>query len=492
VAAIAIVVAIGIALRFAIRSDLWLDEALSVNIAHLPAGRIAPWLKHDGAPPLYYFLLHYWTALFGTSDVATRALSGVFSVAALPVAWCCARRAGGRALAWIALLVLVSSPYAITYATSARMYSLEMLLVFAGILAVRRVLDDPSWPRLALVAVVTALLVYTQYWAFYLVLAVALYLVVMGRRPGPARAVAVRLLVAIGVGVATFLPWLPTFLYQAKHTGTPWGQPLLPPIPIGLTFQDFAGGPVYEGWMLFFAVIALVLLGVFGARADARHIELDLRTQPGVRAEAVIGAATLVIGTSLAWASGSAFQSRYAAIMFPFFVIVVARGVTLFADPTVRTCALALVVGLGLAGGVRNASTNRSEAGEVARVLRAEAKPGDVVLYCPDQLGPAVHRLVQPGLDEVTYPVLRRPALVDWVDYTAVIARHPPAAVAKEVLTRAGGHAIWFVSAPGYRTHTTACPGLQASLARVRPDLPRLASNDSFYEMPGLDEFPAH
>ena len=56
---------------------MWLDEALSVNIARLPLGDLHDALKHDGAPPLYYVLLHVWTGVFGTGDVAVRSLSGV-------------------------------------------------------------------------------------------------------------------------------------------------------------------------------------------------------------------------------------------------------------------------------------------------------------------------------------------------------------------------------------------------------------------------------
>ena len=52
-------------------------------------------------------------------------------------------RAGGRTTAWIAVLVLAANPYAIVYATSARMYGVEICLVFAGILLVRRAFDQP-------------------------------------------------------------------------------------------------------------------------------------------------------------------------------------------------------------------------------------------------------------------------------------------------------------------------------------------------------------
>ena len=47
-----VALAIGLFTRFVTRSSLWLDEALSVNIAQLPIGEITEALKHDGHPPL--------------------------------------------------------------------------------------------------------------------------------------------------------------------------------------------------------------------------------------------------------------------------------------------------------------------------------------------------------------------------------------------------------------------------------------------------------
>ena len=74
--AVAGVIAVGVALRFIARSDLWADEVLSVNIARLPLGDLREALRHDGAPPLYYVLLHIWMDVFGTGNEAVRALSG--------------------------------------------------------------------------------------------------------------------------------------------------------------------------------------------------------------------------------------------------------------------------------------------------------------------------------------------------------------------------------------------------------------------------------
>ena len=80
VALVALAVAGGVALRFLTRSQLWLDEALSVNIAKVPLGQLPNALRHDGSPPLYYLLLHWWIAVVGAGDVAVRALSAAFAV----------------------------------------------------------------------------------------------------------------------------------------------------------------------------------------------------------------------------------------------------------------------------------------------------------------------------------------------------------------------------------------------------------------------------
>ncbi|MDQ3294343.1 MAG: YraN family protein, partial [Actinomycetota bacterium] len=140
---------VGVVARFVTRSPLWLDEALSANIAGLGLGSIPEALRHDGHPPLYYFLLHWWMNLFGEGDAEVRSLSGVLAVAALPLAWLVGRRVGGRRVAWATSLLLALSPFAVRYATETRMYALVILLVLAGHLLVRRAVEerDAPWYR---------------------------------------------------------------------------------------------------------------------------------------------------------------------------------------------------------------------------------------------------------------------------------------------------------------------------------------------------------
>ena len=489
VAAVAGVFAVAIVLRFVAFAELWLDEALTVNIASLPLGDLRAALRRDGAPPLHYFLLGRWIDLFGSSDAAVRALSGVCSVATLVPMWFVARRVGGVRLAWIATVILASNPFAIRYATETRMYALEMLLVTCGILAAQRAWERPTLDRLGTVALVAALLAYTQYWTLYLLLVAGGTFAWLAWR-GPSRATARRMLGALAVGGVAFLPWLPTFLYQAERTGTPWGAPVLPGLPIGLTFLAFGGEYTQEGWLTMLLLVALTVVGVFGA-TSGRDVALDLRSRPDIRRYAMFGGATLVVGTSLAYLGGTTFQPRYSAVVLPFFVLVVARGIAVLPGPRIGVGALVVVVALSLVGGVRSAVEERTQAGEIADVLHADAATGDVVVFCPDQLGPAVHRLAPRGLDQMTYPALEAPRLVDWVDYQDRLDAADPGAVAERVLERAAGTTVWLVRAAGYRTHEGTCEQLSDGIASARARVARVEPGDlARRENMGLEEFP--
>jgi uncharacterized membrane protein len=70
---------------------IWLDEAISLSIARETLSGIAERLRNDNNFPLYYYLLHAWTRLFGDSEMAARLLSGIFYIGGT---W--AMYAGGR------------------------------------------------------------------------------------------------------------------------------------------------------------------------------------------------------------------------------------------------------------------------------------------------------------------------------------------------------------------------------------------------------------
>jgi uncharacterized membrane protein len=483
----ALVVVLGVVLRFSARSHMWLDEALTINIARLPLDRIPGALRHDGAPPLFYVLLHWWMAAFGTGTIAARALPGLFSVATIPLVWVTGRRLGGTRVAAAAVLLFAASPFAQRYATEARMYSLLTLLALLGWLALDHLLRRFTWPAAVAVGITTTLLLYTHYWSFYL-LAVAWAVVAHRAVRGPGRPEARAAAVALVAGFVPFLPWVPTFLYQLRHTGTPWAGAATPRVMFDTVFQ-FAGGFWDPGFILGLVSWLLILLALFGRAVDGRRIELDLHTRPGGRVLAAAGFGTLGVAVLAGLVTNSAFAVRYASILFPFVLLLVALGTAAFLDPWVYRATVGVAVVLGLIAIVPNVVGDRTSAPKVAAILRAQARPGDVVAYCPDQLGPGVSRLLSAdGLVQVTFPTGGPPGRVDWVDYESRnhAATTPP--FARMLLDRAGPtHTIWLVWSPNYLTFGTKCSALGDRLQEARPDARRLLKIKlQYFEHPGL------
>jgi len=477
--AAALVVALGIALRFLTSSHLWLDEALTVNIARLPLSRLPEALRRDGSPPLYYALLHWWIGVFGAGDAAVRALSAMFSIATLPLVWLAGRRLGGRRMAVAALLLLASSPFAARYATETRMYSLLGFLALAGYLLLQSFIDRPSWVTGAGVAVVTGLLLLTHYWAVYLVATVSLMIVVRAWRRREWRELLP--LAAIAAGGVLFVPWLPSFLYQAKHTGTPWaGIPTFNAV-VG-TVVSWAGGGGDAGELLNLIFIALAVLAVFGLAVDRRHVDLDLRSRPGVRRLAIACVGTLLVGLIAADAFRSAYVVRYTSVAFPLFVLVAAFGTLVFVDNRVRIGVLALAILLGFCASVPNIGNRRTQAGVVAAALNRTATAGDVVGYCPDQLGPSVSRLVSVDVTQLTFPRETGPQFVDWVDYAKTNSAGLTAPFAQLLDQRAGAHRVWLVWSPNYKTYGSKCSALIDRLRLLRPDMTRVVKVKPMYE----------
>src|SRR5947209_2309485 len=72
--AIVLVVASAYMRSRALSGQLWIDEAITTGISGHALGSIPGILRHDGNPPLYYLLLHFWMRAFGSSESATHTL----------------------------------------------------------------------------------------------------------------------------------------------------------------------------------------------------------------------------------------------------------------------------------------------------------------------------------------------------------------------------------------------------------------------------------
>src|SRR4030095_13968591 len=124
-----------------------------------------------------------------------------------------------------------------------------------------------------------------------------------------------------------------TLTYQFQHTGTPWGDPTTPWFALARGMIGFGGGDENsDAFVPLLPLLLLPLLALFGAAVDRRRIELDLHTRPAVRLETAGAFGILLVGLTASWLGGTAFDARYAAVMYPVLVLVAAYGVTVFAD----------------------------------------------------------------------------------------------------------------------------------------------------------------
>ena len=466
-AVVAVVVVAGIGCRAYTHSDLWIDETLSVNIARLPLDQMGEALRHDGHPPVYYLLLHWWMEVFGQGDAAVRSLSAVISVATLPLIWRIGNAVGGRRCALAALVLMASSPQAVRYATETRMYSLIVFLASAGWLLLRAARRRPTLPRLAGVAVVAGLMLLTHYWSGYLLVATGTLLLWSAWRTPERRRTDLKCAAALVAGGLMFLPWLPSFIVQATTTGTPWAAPARPAeVAYSLLVGSDSTG---EAQMLGVMLGVLLLLALFGQRVDDHRIEIDVRTNPQVRSEWALMALVLSLAVVGGLIGTVAFAERYTAIILPVLIVLAAVGITRLPNRPVRIGVVTIVALLGLAASLHTSLEDRTQVGQVARALKVGALKGDLVVHCPDQLAPGVIRYAPPDLIHMTYPLSNTPDRVDWQHYEYRVTRVDPIPYADIADARAGNRPIWLVWSEGYSLLGQRCEDIFTELGDLRP-----------------------
>lgn len=470
-----VAVAASIGVRFAATKALWLDEAQSVAIARLPltgpGTTLWTGLRQDGSPPLYYLLLHGWIALFGTGTSAVRSLSAILNIAAAAPLYVLARRVVGQRAARVSVLLYLTSPFALYFATETRMYSLVVLLTALGGLALERTLQRPSARSVAALALCSGLLALTHYWCLYLLLTVGGWLLGLAaaRRAAPVARRALAGVGGIAAGAIVFSPWFAEFRYQAKHTGTPWGQPASF-AAVAHAYGEWAGGATTEGRLLLLIVTALVAFGMAGQALDGRHILVDLHGREPGRTLFFVSTMTLVVAVAVGQLVGNAWADRYTSTAFVPFLLVVGLGATMIVDRRVFRAVVSLAAVLGLYAGTTSILHTRTQAGEAGAVLRRVARPGDVLLVCPDQLGPALARTVPSWLRVHLVPTYAPPDRVDWVDYAKRNKAANGVAIADRALAEAGpGHAVFFAGSGSYLTYETLCTVVRSELGNRRP-----------------------
>ena len=403
-----------VALSLMLRNDelnvgYWVDEGLSVGIADRPLTDIPGILHQDGSPPLYYCLLNLWMALTDSGEKATHTLSVVFALAAVPLAFWGAGLVFDRRAAWFAAVLTALNPYLSQYAQETRMYTLVVLLsLLATSLYLRAYTVDERparrWPVLFGLALAAAL--YTHNWALFL--GVAMFIAWVGilcLAPRPERRWRLRD-GALGFGLAAllYLPWVPTLLFQAAHTGAPWSRrPNYEQLTMEATHRLLG----HTAWLV---LVVAAGGGVVALLRAGRGRQLTAQGR-AVAAVGIVAVGTMLLAYGASQLS-PAWAMRYLAVAVPPFLLLVAAG-------------LAASRGLGILGlvivsmlwGYDVWPITKSNVRDVATAVGPSLSPGDVVVSTQPEQVPVLHHYLPPGLRYATLTgYVKDVGATDWRD----------------------------------------------------------------------------
>ena len=158
-------------LLIGLNQSLWLDEAISANVAknYSLAGIVKDFSKSDFHPPLYYLVLKSWTSIFGLSEISLRMPSVMFSLVTIYVVYLI----GGLGAAALTGF----NPLFVYYSQETRMYSMVTMLLT---IAIYFLIKKKYW----WVSVFFGLSFLTFYGSVFLMVAVGLFLLIKGNIKG--------------------------------------------------------------------------------------------------------------------------------------------------------------------------------------------------------------------------------------------------------------------------------------------------------------------
>jgi hypothetical protein len=211
------IVVVAAALRFATLDlqSFWVDEGATVRLLRDDFGGLLDGLTiTEKTPPLYYLLAWLWTRPFGTGEIGVRSLSALIGVLTVPAAFALARELVSERAGLVAAALVAVNPLLVWYSQEARAYALLVLLAALATLHAARAVREPGERRhVVWWALTSALALATHYFAAFVVVPLAAWLVLRHARRRAA-------LAATGAVAALGLALLPLAIDQSENPGS--------------------------------------------------------------------------------------------------------------------------------------------------------------------------------------------------------------------------------------------------------------------------------
>jgi len=239
----ALFVAAGLVYLFHLGANaLGASEAYSAWAAAKPGvGAIVrtPVLHDPGKQVFYYVVLHYYTQIFGLSEISLRSMSAIFSLVTLALVFALGCEMFDESTALAAAAMWAFNPLAVVFAHTARMYPMLIAIALAHLLMLLRVRSRPSIMGGIGCGILGAAMPYTHM-AGLLILGAEGAILLRDRSRGRRDTIA---WMAIVLAIALFLPYLPVAIRQSQdliyghwldYLGPPYNYPLAGKLAAGL------------------------------------------------------------------------------------------------------------------------------------------------------------------------------------------------------------------------------------------------------------------
>ncbi|MBL7036660.1 glycosyltransferase family 39 protein [Candidatus Microgenomates bacterium] len=187
---------------FSLNQSLWLDEATTGLVSQMPTADIfSKFLVNDFHPPLYYLFMRGWSLIFGSSEIALRTPSILFSLATIYLVHEIYKLLVNKKDAWIPALMLATSGLFVYYSQEARAYMMSTFLVTLAIFSFVKMVKSPRVGYGLLFSLSLAFLSMSDYLPNFVILVFWII--------GMKKYIASHIILAI-----SWLLWLPIFLKQ--------------------------------------------------------------------------------------------------------------------------------------------------------------------------------------------------------------------------------------------------------------------------------------
>jgi len=363
------------------RRSLWLDEAITVQLAQSSIREIIINRASTGIhPPLYFLIIHFWIRLFGDSEIALRGFSSVFSILSIYLIYKLSSKLFGVTVGVISAFLFAFSPFQLYYSGEARMYPFLTFLLLLSIYLLYQWISESKKNSLIYLIIVNIIALYTHIYASFLILAENIFVLIKKVKDFNSfkKWIVSQLIILI-----IFSPWIYVIfvnrtpeVYQGKQTLTlDVVRNSFIEINLGYARSIFSNSLIY--YFSYFILI-FFLIGLFPPYKDKTGILL-------ISLSFFVPFFTLIIGSL----NKSFFSARYLSPFIFGYFILIGRGmkrVKFYPILTILIVGIFLIDGLAIYNYNQRLDFISRPWRDAVNYIHSKSSPNDMVIITAPQM----------------------------------------------------------------------------------------------------------